>query len=248
MALSNLQERLERSLFEEIRVVLVREGYIPDIADTTKYGDLSTIAAQQTWDAELDAIQQAKGFAVEIYNHSQTKGAKHIPRIVIIPRRTMPGETGAPPEGVIVRDPEVGGGFLKWLMPLQSSNFHFDIHLVANTAKQGRILNAVLSAALGMMKSVPYYDDRSEFFLVKQYNYYDLPDPMEGIEEYVYSYECPEMWDISGDPKPIVPIEEIKVEDHLVQLHSKFPEDGSVGDATSDGNVTVTKDNIKINP
>lgn len=243
MALSRAQERLERSLFEAIRKVLVAEGYLPDISNSNRYPEPFNNIAQTNWQADLELAAQAKGFAVEPFNHSQTKGLKKVPRIVIIPRRTMPGEVGYPLDGVIIQNPDDPNSFIRAQLPYESSNFHIDIHLISNSAKQDRVLNAVLSKAFGMKKFVPYYDDESDRFLIRQYNYLDLPDPLEGLEEKVYSYEAPDICDAADDFEALGLITQITLELSSTELSTYIT---PLTEGQADGGLLIDLSGIKF--
>jgi hypothetical protein len=243
MALSRAQERLERSLFEAIRKVLVAEGYLPDITNTARYPEPFNNAAQANWEADLNTVAGDKGFAVEAFNHSQTKGLKKVPRIVIIPRRSMPGDIGYPMDGMIIQNPNDPLTYVRAEFPYESSHFNIDIHLVSASAKQDRILNAVLASAFGMKKYVPYYDDDSDRFLIRQYNYLDLPDPLEGIEEKVYSYEIPDVADIGDNFQALGLISQITLQLTSVELAAYITPQTT---GTDDGGLLIDLSGIKF--
>lgn len=246
MALNNLQERVERSIFEELRKLLVAEGYLPNITNYTMGSPSST--AQ--YHAALEAIVTAKKFAAEVFGHSssQEKGIKRVPRIAIIPRRILPGDTGAPPEGYITEDPLDPDNFVKIVTSAEAANFQLDIHLVSSTAVQDRFLNAILSKAIGQKRYLKFYDDPTQRFFIKQYNYYDLPDTMEGVEEKVYSYEVSDLYlyeEIVNNR--IVPTIEITMNTTLLALETKFTADGHlIGPFENDGSLFIDLSGIKI--
>lgn len=198
MALSNIQEIVERSIYEAIRKLLVSEGYIADVRDNLafpKNGEDLSEAGQVAWDASLKSIQQAKQFAVEIFNNSssQTKGLKRVPRITIIPRRLMPGELGMEPGYTTKQSEADPNAFENFENPSETSHLWLDVILTSNSTKQERFLNAVLGKVIGAKKFIPRYDKPTEKFFIKQTNYYDIPDTQEGIEEKVYSFEVPDL-------------------------------------------------------
>lgn len=215
--LSNTQQRLERSIFEAIRKVCVQEGYLPDIADTTKYPEPFNTDTQLSWETDLKLIKEQKGFAVEVFSNSQSKGVKAVPRIVIIPRRTMPGEVGSPMDGFITQDPNDPNKFARMSIPFEASTFNFDIHLVSSSAAQDRVLNAILSRAIGIKKFIPYYDDLTDLFLMRLTNSFDYPDPADGLDERAFSYEVPDVFDVDGSFTSISKIDEITVEIETVK-------------------------------
>lgn len=251
--LSTLQQRVERSIFEAIRLVLVANGYLPNIRDTVRYpvdgNGKPTALAQAHWDADMATIVTTKGFAIDLFGASSTssKLAKKVPRIVIESRRSMPGDTGAPPPGVYI--PE-GANINKIMLPLSSTHFQMDIHLISDSIDQDRVMNAVLSKALGVRKYIHYWDDVTEKLLVLQYNYFDLPDPQDNITEKVYSYEIPDLYDFTDDDVTIVPkINQITMELSSLELAAAFLEDGTIqGKTYPDGNEIVTAGGIDYNP
>jgi hypothetical protein len=229
MALSQIQQRIERSVFEALRQVAVEEGYLPDLTDTGLFGSAPYTAANEAaWTAALVSIVNAKGFAIEIFGHSVTKGIKAVPRIVFISRRTMPGEIGAPQAPFYDK---ANSGALQ--LPLEASNFFFDIHAVSGSAAQDRVLNAIISKALGQKKYIDWYDDEDseDKLFIKNVSYFDIPDPIEGQEEKVYSYEAPDIFDVVEDYISVATITEI-----FMQLTSNKDPD----DEVEDGGVTVT--------
>ena len=246
--LSQLQLRIERSLFEAIRKVLVLEGYIPDINDTLTYGtEPYSEVNQATWNTALSNIVSTKGFAVEAFNHSVTKGIKKVPRIAIIPRRTLPGDIGAPNQPYYINSPTDPKNIVKRTLPFESSHFYMDIHIISGAAKQDRVLNAVLSKALGTKKFIPYYDELPEKFFVRQYNYYDIPDPIEGQEEKVYGYEIPDLFDVADEYESVPLISEITAELVALGPTSKFSEGQIIGPYINDGNMVIDLSGINFN-
>lgn len=218
MALNNIQQRVERSIFEVLRKTLLLEGYIPDISNATRYpisGGSLTPTAQSNWDVDLKTIEATNGWAVEIFGSaaSDSRGLKRVPRIVIVSKRIIPGEVGLGPGFTYNPDPLNPGSFLKTLNPFEAANMHFDIHLVSMTSSQSRFLNAILSKALSLKKYIPFVDNPNERFFIKHYNYYDLPDPKDGIEENVYSYEVQDLYQFDDSTViQVKPITEITTE------------------------------------
>lgn len=213
--LSNLEERLERSIFEELRKVLVSEGYLPNIEDNVRYPFVNgkpTALANANWDADLATIAATKGFAIELFNYSSSdaKGTKKVPRIVIESNRTMTSELGAPSIAYTLEDPNNASQLLKQPLPFRASTFYFDIHLVGNSARQIRILNSILSRALANVKYIPFYDTQDLFF-IQQTGYFEVPGQQEGIEEKVYSYEVPDLYDLAEVAYPIAKMRIIDV-------------------------------------
>lgn len=245
--LSEIQKRIERTLFEAIRKVLVAEGYLPDITATSGippanvYGSSPYSVANQTaWDSAVSNVVNSKGMAVEVFSNSVNKGLKKVPRIVIIPRRTMPGDIGAPPQLYYGSKVPVLDHLAGRMLPLEASHYYMDVHLISGSATEDRVLNAVLSKALGNKKYLEYYDEAGEYIFLKQYNYYDLPDPIEGQQERIYAYEIPDVYDVIESYVSTPVILEITTE-----LLSLFPSENfkntlpALGTYFQDGNLVI---------
>lgn len=215
MALNNTQDRVEKSIFKVIERVLIDEGYWPD-------GSLypNDQAGNDGFDAAIDAITLAKGFAIQPYGHSSShkKGMKSVPRMVIISRKVLPGEIGSPMQSYSYEDPLNPNNTIEAVRPMENLDIHMDIHLVSgnnDVATQDRIMNAVMAKAIGSGKAyIPAYDN-GDLFFIRQYNYYDLPDPQQGLEEKVYSYEIKDLY-LSDDT--VVNANASRIKDILMEL------------------------------
>lgn len=234
--LSDLQARLEKSIYERIRTILVEEGYLP-ARNPGRY--TPDKAGELNWQTDIKSITTNKEFAVEPFSNSgiQDKGMKSVPRIVIIARRYIPGETGAPINGQIFSNPVDPNNFVKVGTSLESMHLHLDVNLVTASANQDRILNAVIFKALGTKTFIPFSDSINERFFLKQFNYYDLPDAQDGLMEKVYSYEIQDLYmyeDLnSQNVSPIKEItQELEIENYL-------------GIITPDGKLVIDLSGIK---
>lgn len=215
MALQNTTQVVARSIYEVIRNLLVREGYWPD-EGSPNYPDTPTGLAN--WQAALQNIHTTRGFIIEPFGVStaEPKGAKKVPRIVILQKRNLPGNIGNPPNPEMAPDPNSNGRVWAIAPPL-SKFIHFEVHLIANTAEQIWILEAILEEAFAARAFVPYYNQPDETFFIRQQSFYDIPDPIEGVSQKVYSYEVTDMY-LSPSriiQSAVVPIKEITVETYL---------------------------------
>lgn len=189
MELSNVQELIERSILEKIRLEIVSNGFLPDITTFPETQD------GVTWYGEaVNDIIQEKGFIVDIFTggSNYNKGIKKIPRIVLNPGSFLEGEIGADPFKKVSRD-EDG----KYIISQTSNivNYYFEIHLVSCTIQQERILGAILTNALSKRKYVKVYNDPTDSFFVRYLNYYDGDSLDQGIIEKIYSYEVPDCYE-----------------------------------------------------
>lgn len=254
MAFNNIQERVEKSIFEVIRKRLVFENVLPDINDGTRYpvnGEQLTPEASANWDTDLKTIQGIKGFASEVFGHGSdhAKGLKRTPRISIVPRRMMPGEIGFNPGGTILQDALDPDNMIKIGNPLESSNLALDIILTSSTAKQERFLNALVATVVGHKNYLPFYDSDFEVFFIKQTSWYDLPNETEGIEEKVFTYEATDfyMFD-SANIEAVNLIKEITVNTTLLELRSIVTANSVIiGPYINDGNLYIDLSGVKFN-
>lgn len=213
LPLADVQDIIERSIFEAIRKVIVVEGYLPDI---TVYLPVNQIT-YDAWVNDVKNVVTAKGFCIEIFGpgSNQSKYQKKIPRIVIQTRRFLPGEIGTPPEGFYQLQDD--NTFRQVKTAPTTSNMQIDIRLVSKSQIQDRIMHAIIGKALTTRKFIQIYTDLNnpiaKFFL-RQVGYNDYNELDEGVMERVYTYEVPDVyqteWDIISTV--IAPITEITVD------------------------------------
>jgi hypothetical protein len=190
--LSNIQEVIERSLFESIRQEVVDKGYLPDISDTVTYPDTAVGWAQ--WESDIENIVSSMGFSIEVYSvgSNENKGIKKVPRIVIESGNFLPGALGGDPRRFFE---DVTSHWDAKVTPPQTTDFYINFCIVGNTAAQIRVLNAIMSLAIPRRGYIPWYNDSTKSFFARFLNYYDRTDEDEGIIEHVYAYEIPDAWD-----------------------------------------------------
>lgn len=214
LPLAEVQEIIERSVFETIRVVLVAEGYLPDI---TTYLPQSQIN-YDAYNTAIVAVKTAKGFCIEVFGSgsNQSKYQKKVPRIVIQTRRFLAGEIGTPPEGFYQLQED--NTFRQVKTAPTTSVMQIDIRLVSNSQEQDRIMHAVIGKALTTRKYIQRYDiaenvDPNAKFFIAQLSYNDYGEMDEGVMERAYTYQVPDIYQTEWDTLsgPIAPITEITV-------------------------------------
>lgn len=198
MALNNTQERLERSIYEAIYAILVREGYWPPHPSP----------GQIPSPADIAAIISSKGFAIQPFgpSSSQSLGQKETPRIALIPGRFYPGDLGNEINTTVIQDLDNVDNFIEVIRPPETMDYQIDIHLIGANAIQNRILTAIMSAALGSRGYIPFLDT-GDLFFIRQISYTEIPDSIDGIQENVYGYEIKDIY-IADDivTNPDVPL------------------------------------------
>lgn len=154
--------------------------------------------------------------------NNQVKGAKTCPRITIELQGFYNGDIGV--NKYIIGDKLENGNYQASEFPYETKDITLDIHLVANTQSDMRLLHSIMYEALPSRGYVrPYYNDLEEWeegrvsptgnLFIEIGNYYDHPDVSAGILEKVYQYICkdgilPEK--LSGEGE-LVPIKDISV-------------------------------------
>lgn len=245
MALNNIQERVERSIYEAIRKALVLEGYLPDITNFSE-----NTQGQSDWDEALKQVANAREFAAELYSVGSafSKELKKTPRIAMVNRRIMPGEIGAPITPSIIQDPNNPNQFIKVVNPLESANLHIDIHLASSSSAQDRVLNAIMARVIGQKNYLKFYDNPKEVFFIRQFNYYDLPDAQEGIQEKVYSYEVMDIFLYQEVIQTNIPlINEITINTPITNYENKITQEGSIiGPYVTDEGIFIDLSGIRF--
>ena len=192
-ALTNIQEIIERSLFERIRLELVDKLYLPDVSDIITYPDNQT--GWDQWKTDVKAIADGdKGFAIELFScgNNEAKGIKKVPRIVIESGNFLPGSLGGDPQRYFSEQTLTYKGLVT---PSQTVDFYINFHLVSKSIAQIRILNSILALAVSRRGYIPWYSDADKSFFARYINYYDQGDESMGVTEHVYAYEVPDAWD-----------------------------------------------------
>lgn len=223
MALPDIQELVERTIFHAIRTRVVAEGYLPDINsyDVTNSDINIAKAAQANYRAAVKAIADGpKGFAIEVFNYgpSQHKGTMKVPRIVVDTQAFLPGEVGHDPS--LVYEPN-GGNFDGNRFVSLTSNFYYHLRLLGNTTKQIRVLHGIMVSVLPRRGYIMWDGDtelRPSGNLLNRYiSNVDYSWKDEGIVEKVYRYEIPDVHEL--DPQTlatVVPIIQIDTLDMTI--------------------------------
>lgn len=202
MALPNIQESLERSVYHAIRAVTVKEGYLPDITSYDIENTDNQIAKTEDkkYQQAMVDIVTAKGFCVEIFGTTptQAKGALKPPRIIIDTQAFYPGSLGI--DTTPSYRTNQGGGYSVFTGASQTSDFYFNVRLVSNTTEQNRVLHGIMVNALPRRGYMKWYTEPTlrlfenifiRYISFSEFNYND-----EGIIEKVYRYEIPDTHEI----------------------------------------------------
>lgn len=214
--LSNIQEIIDRSIFQAIKQEVVDKGYCPDIAS---YPDTDIGVTQ--YNADLTAISNGPlKFAIEVFGASSTEAKKYkrIPRIVIIPLQNLPGALGGSNDKIYVKE---GNKLRAEYLPPQTTDLTYDIHLVSKNAQQSRILSQLLGIALPKRGYIKVKDtENCDRIFVHNYTFRKFENTELGIIENIYSYRVPDIFEIANAQdtgRLISKITEITVEQKLIK-------------------------------
>lgn len=186
MALSTINEVVDRSIEEVIYQTTLTEGYTPN--RDTYQNDVPG------YNSAIDAIIAANGFAVDVFGHSSSDNKDQLksPRIIYTNIAFQPGFLGGGNE-LLYEDN--GSDFTASRRGPRTGQLRFSITLVSESAAQDRILHAILARSLKNQSYIPFYNDSTKSFLVTYlYNRYD-PDEKEGLIRKVYLYEAHDLWE-----------------------------------------------------
>lgn len=148
----------------------------------------------------IEATQALKKF-IPLYGigNNQVRGPKTLPRITLELQGYYSGDIGV--NKFIIGDKLEDGDYQASEFPYETKDITIDVHLVAQTQADMRLLHQVLYISLparGYIK--PYFNDFEEWskgkldstgnLFIEMGNFYDHPTVEHGILEKVYSYTC----------------------------------------------------------
>ena len=190
--LSNIQEVVERSLFHSIRRHCVGKSFTPNINDYP-----NTPTGYDAYIAAFAPIITAKGFAIEVFNSGPPtdRELKQVPRLVIDTQGFIPGSIGGDQSQKYRMDES--GKYYGYITPPTTSDLYVNLHMVAGTPEQHRILNSILSLAIPRRGYVPFYNDENEVFFVQFLSYVPVREiGSPGIMETIARYVCKDLIEV----------------------------------------------------
>lgn len=208
--MADIRLRIERSIYEYIRLVLVGNNLTPDI---TSYPN--THEGFQAYQQDLKSISITNGFSVELFNQSSSldKGLKQVPRIVITHNMYTPGDWGSAPGPLI--GPLYEGFFQSKGIDTTAVNLHFTVYIISKTASQERKLTSLLARLFPAHRYIKFYDS-TEHFLMELISSNDSPDLQNGLLERSFYCRVPDIF-LNEDEllEVIVPIKEITINQYI---------------------------------
>lgn len=179
----NSQEIIERSIYSNILTVAMKLGY------TLNPDDYLPINKENEAKYKSDLAKLKKFIPIYGVGNNQSKGQKITPRIVINSKGFYPGAIGLPKELI---DKGEGIGFTSTEEPYETLDQMIDIHLVASTQEDIRLLHQILFWSIpqrGYIK--PYTEDKFMFsgnIFLEVVNFFDRPDLTQGLIEKIYQF------------------------------------------------------------
>lgn len=204
----NSQEIIERSMYSALLQVAIALGYS---IDPNNYLPVSESNAERM---KADIAKLTKYIPIFGTANSSSKDKKTTPRIVVNARGFYPGMVGLPKE---VIGKEVGLGYTLNEEPYETLDQYIDIHLVALTQEDLRLLHSIMFTALpqrGYIK--PYTAEKllqSGNIFIEVGNFFDLPNTTLGLMEKVYEFRVYDTLIVEVEDNPVdwVPINDISV-------------------------------------
>lgn len=205
----NSQEIIERSVYSALLHVAMALGYT---VDPNNYLPASVENANRF----KEDIQKLKRY-IPIFGtaNSSSKDKKTTPRIVVNARGFYPGMIGLPKEII----GKVGQDYTMNEEPYETLDQYIDIHLVANTQEEIRLLHIILFSAIpqrGYIK--PYTSDKmlpSGNIFLEVGNFFDYPNNTLGLMEKVYEFR---VYDTLIGEKEDLPVDWVPIKDIQVVL------------------------------
>lgn len=213
------QEIVERSLYMSLLHTTLRMGYTLD-PDNYLIDGLPNPDTEQQF--QLDKAQINPFIYVFGVGNNQAKGIRECPRIVLDAQNFYPGGVGV--EKYNIGEKEEDGTFRVISYPdFTTHDIMVDVHLVAKTQPELRLLHTIMYTALPAMGYIkPYYNDKEEWnngklapsdnIFMEVANYYDHKDLEHGTLEKVYSYRISDGILLTEDiGMELVPIHDISL-------------------------------------
>lgn len=210
----NSEEIVERSFYASLLKEMLSLGV------TVNPDDYLPISEENEKRFEEAVLKLKKFIPLFGIGNNQSRGAKQVPRITLELQGYFPGDIGHPN----TEFEKAEGGYQVIEYDWDTKDITIDVHLVAGTQTDMRLLHNILYRALparGYM--IPYLNNDFETYknlkikptgnlFIELTNYYDHPDLDHGLLEKVYSYICKDgiLWNKTQD-MVITPIRDISI-------------------------------------
>lgn len=147
---------IDRTIYENIRLVLVSLGHLPDITqfnNTTQYQ-----AAKQVIKGSAKALINIHGTGV-----AESRDKKQSHTIIINRKVITPTNIGGGTEHFEANKNNAGetSSFTKKKYPQKSTNISYEVRIITNSMKIERLLTGIIFSSLGYHKSLKVMDGNS---------------------------------------------------------------------------------------
>lgn len=190
----NSEEIVERTFYISLLHTAIKMGLTLNPDDYLPLSEANQTRFQK------DKASLTKFIYVFGIGNNQVRGAKIAPRITIELKGYYPGEVGIPAFN-FDKDEDVSDNYQVVSYPWDLKDITIDVHLVADTQADMRLLHNIMYHALPPRGYLtPYFNDYEEWkqkvlgptgnLFIEVGNYYDKEDTDHGKLEKVYTYIC----------------------------------------------------------
>ena len=199
MEVLDIEAMLERTIYHRLRKYTINIGYTLDVDKyDTSNSDINIVKTENLrYKEDLEKLVKDKGFAIELFGSSnnQSRGTKKPPRIVVQTESFYEGELGLQTADNFIKN--LDGSFTRAEPVSITNDWFFNVHLVANTIEQLRLLRHILIMSLPRRGYINWYTDdeiqKSHNLLCRYLTQHDLDWEQEGIMEKVYRFTIPDV-------------------------------------------------------
>jgi len=235
-------EEIDRTIFELIRLEIVRLGFLPDV---TSY--LTDNAAYQVAKNNLRNTLDDKQL-IDIFGVGTTdaRDEKTVNKITVRRKEAPKGTLGGFP--VVEYDPITVGntvtGFNKFKMPEHTKNIKYEIRYISRSVKFARIMSQIIEDTIGVRRYInPVKNDGSfdtvKNFFIEMSNEVDVSD--DNVIEYLFTYDVKDVFIQRRrqiNTAPIVPLTTVNVKPNAINIE----------EIESNPNIADQKANFDITP
>lgn len=179
-----VQELIERSMYERLRLRLVAMGLTPDILEMDSMAE---------YVAALEAIKASKGYSVELFGASsyESRGEKKHSRMVLDWVMFSVGDIGTSPGVNYAKEED--GSFSSFNSDVASYEGVMAIIVLAKSQVEARMLHQALRESLPSLAFIPYHEGNGTF-LVIQDGAVKTSSGSDMLQEWVYTYTIPDIF------------------------------------------------------
>lgn len=213
--MTSLQD-LDRTLFEYLRLEIVRLGYLPDWKALT-----GTLAERKAlYEQQKATIKQQKGVVIDIFSQGsgESLGAKDVAMIYIL-RKTVTNSDEVASWGIRnIEKIENTANYRITKYPARAKDVMYEIRLFTDTTKIERVIFDAVFAALGELSFKALWDSVTGSFLTDCtaficFNAYNSIELETGVE-YVLNYSVKDVYvtPFLTIEETVVPISTVNIE------------------------------------